>query len=76
MNYDKFINKFDKYILSDEEIYKYCYNIILFNYKNIVVIIIVILIFICLICILRNNKDKKKQINNDKNEKELEDKFI
>jgi hypothetical protein len=76
MNYDKFINKFDKYILSDEEIYNYCYNIRLFNYKNIVVIIIAILFFICLICILRNNKDKKKQINNDKNEKELEDKFI
>ena len=75
MKYDKFINKFDKYILSDEDIYNYCYNIMSLKYKYLIVIIIIIFILICTICII-GKRHKKKQNNNDKNMKELEDKFI
>ena len=81
MNYNKFIKRFESYLMNDDEINNYCYNInnnILLNNRYLIVIIIFIILFFAIfICVLRCKKNNIKNNNdNNKNSQELEDKFI
>ena len=71
MEYDKFIENFEKYILNDNEINKFCYpnN----NYFYIYILIFFISLFFIIIIIILIRKNKKIDNNNST---ELEDKFI
>ena len=74
IEYDKFIENIEKYILNDKEINKFCYP----NKNNFFIYILIFIlskIFILIIIILIR-KNKKTDNNNNNNSTELEDKFV